>query len=179
MGGVEVKAENNVSRLKALFDDRLLGLLGIMAGIAVLWLMPWAVRASTFLLPGTDILFIRGDFFPRVVGWGFVIIGGWLALAEHFRRLRGLAHEPWPAAVTSRRELVAALMFVAGVAFYVLGVTSVGFLPATAVMFLVLSRWLGAPWRAAVATAIIGSLTMELIFGGLLGIPLPGRIIRF
>lgn len=174
-----MKVENSVSRLKVLFDDRWLGLLGIVAGTVVLGLMPRAVRASTFLLPGTDLVFIRGDFFPRVIGWGFVTIGCWLVLVEQLRRLRGLAHEPWPAAATSRRELVAALVFVVGLAGYILGVNLAGFLPATAAVFLVLSRWLGASWRAAVATAIVGSFMMEFVFGGLLGIPLPGRIIRF
>ena len=165
--------------MRSLFDDRLLGLVGLLVGIWILWVLPRAVRASTFLLPGTDFLFIRGDFFPRVVGWGFIVIGSWLVLVEQFRHLRRMPREEWPAQSTTMGELSAALVFIAGTAVYVFAVNSVGFMVSTAVTFLVLSRWLGASWRVAVATALVGAGVMEVVFGGLLGIPLPGRIVSF
>lgn len=167
------------ARVRGLVDDRLLGVAGVLVGFWILWVLPRAVRASTFLLPGTDIVFIRGDFFPKVVAWGFIAIGSWLAMVEQARHLRKLPKEPWPAFSTSRKEFVAALAFIAGITAYVAAVNSIGFMVATAGAFLVLSRWLGASWRVAVATAVVGSVVMEVVFGGLLGIPLPGRIISF
>lgn len=169
----------NIKGIRRLFDDRLLGIAGVALGLAILWLLPTAVRASTFLLPGTDFRFIRGDFFPRVVAWGFLVIGAWLLVVEQFRRSRGLPQEPWPVERTTRGELAAAGRFIIGVAIYVLAVNSIGFMVSTAVTYLVLSRWLGASWKVAVATAVLGALTMEVVFSGVLGIPLPGRLIRF
>lgn len=169
----------NLSGLRKLFDDRLLGLAGVGLGLAILWLMPTAVRASTFLLPGTDFLFIRGDFFPRVVGWGFVVIGAWLLVIAQVRRMRGTPQEAWPAERTTRGEFIAAIGFVVLVAVYVRGVNTIGFMYSTGAVFLLLSKWLGATWKVALGTAIIGALTMEVVFSGVLGIPLPGRIIRF
>lgn len=165
--------------LRRLFDDRLLGVGGIALGLVILWLIPTAVRASTFLLPGTDILFIRGDFFPRILGWGFVAIGVWLLLSDQVRRMRGISQVPWPAEKTSRAEFFASLGFIVGVAGYVLAVNRIGFMVSTGAVFLLLSRWLGATWRMAIATGLLGALVMEVVFAGVLGIPVPGRIIRF
>jgi putative tricarboxylic transport membrane protein len=146
-------------------DDRLLGVLFCLLGIAV-------VRHSAGF-PGIAGQYYGPALFPTVIGWGFVACG-LVLLGAGLRRagLRGtmLALPDWGA--SPRGLLGVAVMLAAIVAFVLLG-DRIGFqilaFTTLALLYAIAGRGLARSLGAALAVTVL----MELLFGKLLRVPLP------
>lgn len=163
-------------RWTQLLDDRLIGAVGALLGVTLLAVTPYAVRTATALIPGTDILFIRGDFYPRVTAGLLIVTGLWLLASDWLRAARGRPAEPWPGRALTLPEFLWSFAFLLGVAAYVYLIIEVGFAIGCAIAFVVLGRLLGGKLPWTIVMAIILTLAMEVVFGLLFRIPLPGRL---
>lgn len=104
--------------------------------------------------------------FPRVLAWGFVILGGLDAAIVWF----GGEATPWrkPEAL-GRLALVSGILLASLLAMPYLGMVPVGI----AMMIAVTTLASGQPIRASVMTAVLFSAAIYIIFVLVAGIPLP------
>lgn len=157
-------------------DDRWIGAVGVFLGVALLAVTPYAVRASTALIPGTDVLFVRGDFYPRVTAALLIVTGLWLFASDWLRAARGRRAEPWPGRALTLPEVVWSALFLVGLTAYVYLIINVGFAIGCAIVFVILGKLLGGKLHWVIVMSISVTLAMDAVFGLLFRIPLPGRI---
>lgn len=145
-------------------SDAALGilLLGVAIGIAL--------GARGFpVVPGQAF---GPSLFPSVIAAGFAVCG-LVLIAREVRAGKSVRWiEPGPL-LTSASARLDALLLVGAILFYLLAAERLGFIPAAALILLVLVRRFGASWMLAVATAIAGPLAVHLLFAEWLRVPLP------
>lgn len=130
--------------------------------------------ATTFpAIPGQRY---GAEAFPMLIGGGFAACG--IALI-----VRGYRRSPRVPLITlsdwARRPgaLTAILVTMGLVVSYILFSEQIGFVPAMAVLLLVLFRLLRVPWAQTTGFALVGTLVLDLIFRSVLLVPLPLGII--
>ena len=147
-------------------NDRLIGALAIVGGVAVI-----AGTIGFRELPGQQF---GSAFFPRIVGAAFILTGiamiltgksgAWLQLSDMVRGKAGL-------------QVLSALLAV--IAWVIIS-PHTGFIAATLVLIFVLILIAGGRVLPALATAAFMASLLYLIFGVMLRVPLPlGVIERF
>lgn len=145
-------------------NDRLIGLLAIIGGIAII--------CGTFgfrEIPGQQF---GSGFFPRIVGGVVIFVGVVQILIATPAPLVQIGEE------LRSRDALLKLGVPASVIFWLLTVNSLGFLLTTMIVALVLSVALGARVLPALVTAVGLSAMLYLIFGVLLRVPLPRGMIE-
>lgn len=145
-------------------SDAALGvvLLGAAAAIA------WTARGFP-LVPGQAF---GPSLFPLLIAAGFAACGAGLMVREARAGLR----RPWIAAgplLGEARACLDAVLLLGAIGFYLAAAPRFGFVPTAVVILLVLVRRFGASWWLAVATAVLGPLTLHLLFAEWLRVPLP------
>lgn len=135
--------------------DRILGivLLGLAAFIAV--------QAMELHVP-----FSYDPLGPKAFPIGLSAL---LALFSLVLLFRPGANAEWPRGILILKILVVLCTLLV----YALVFTSLGYLPATAVVVLILSRTFGAPWGKAAISAVLVALGSYLLFTQAMGILLP------
>lgn len=103
---------------------------------------------------------------PRGFPIGLAVL---LVLFGIWYYLRPGDSEPWP----ERRGQIAALIFLSLSAVSILSMTTIGFVPAMAMLLTGMSRLFGATWLMAAVNGIGQALLWWLIFGPALGGNLP------
>jgi putative tricarboxylic transport membrane protein len=148
--------------------DLLSGVLFVVLGLAVL-----AYARSLPQVPGH---FYGPGLFPAIIGWGFTIGGGLLALSALRAlvgsgvRLRLFSAPDWP--IGPGRLLQVGLLFATILAFVALG----EYLGFAAIAFLALVSMYVAAGRGIVLALVLATgvtAGLQLLFGKLLGVPLP------
>ena len=146
-------------------SDLLFGAMVALLGAAVL------VYAAG--LPAVPGHYYGPGLFPTIIGWGFVVCGGMLAVSGFRRgeRLAGLVE--WPDWRRSARGRVQAGLMAAAILVFVMFGDFLGFrlfaFGTLATMYLVAGRawWFALPVAGAV------SIGLNALFVNLLGVPLP------
>lgn len=135
--------------------DRILGiaLLGLAAFIAV--------QAMQLHVP-----FSYDPLGPKAFPLGLSIL---LAVLSLVLVIRPGANAEWPRGVL----LLKILAVLGALLVYALLFTRLGYLPATTLVILLLSRLFGAPWGKAMISAVLVALGSYLLFTEAMGIPLP------
>jgi putative tricarboxylic transport membrane protein len=145
------------------FSDTAAGLIVTALGLGV------AGYARTFPpMPGQDI---GPSFFPVIIGVGLVVFG--LTLAFSGQRQAGSAHVAFDEWVRRPRAARNAALVAGMLAFYVTSADALGFLPAAAVLLVVLWLALGARGRWLAPLALGIALFVHYAFYTVLGVPLP------
>lgn len=150
------------------FSDVMLGVMLLAFG-AVL-----AGFATTFpAIPGQRY---GAEAFPFLIAIGFVGCGIALVL-RGIRRKSGealIARSDW----AHRRGAIPAVLLTIGlVTAYVVVSGQVGFVPAMAALLFVLFRLLRVPWAHTAGLALVGTLLLDVLFRGVLLVPLPLGIV--
>lgn len=146
-------------------NDRLIGVLAMLGGLAILW------EASGFRsVPGQAY---GSAFFPSIVG-GLLVTAGLLQVALAKPRVPVLRLADW---LRSRRAF-AALAMPAGVVLWLLAVPEFGFLATSWVVLSGLMIVLGAAAVRAVTVALVATCLLFLVFSMLLRVPLPRGVIE-
>ncbi|HBM59740.1 MAG TPA: hypothetical protein DD444_11160 [Citreicella sp.] len=147
------------------FNDRVIGILAILGGIAII--------SGTFGFREAPGQQFGSGFFPRIVGAAAMLAGLVQVLAA---RDRG----PWIriAPELRSRDAFLKLGVLAAVVFWLLTVQMLGFLLTTTLVALVLSVAMGA--RPLPATGVAAGLAalLWLVFGMVLRVPLPRGLIE-
>ena len=148
-------------------SDLLAGLLAAAAGVLI------AGYASTFPpMPGQPV---GPGLFPTVVGCGFILFGGALALARHGGGRPMLVLEPWatrPRAVGSFALVVAVLLF------YAAAVHVLGFFITATLGLIVLFAAFGVRLAWIVPIALLVTVAIHYGFYTLLRVPLPWGLLE-
>lgn len=149
-----------------------------------------AIGAAAFyggsLLPPVPGQNVGPSIFPMVAGGGLFLCGVLIALgagrryeeeiaadvAAHAAAQVGSAAAP-PPVPGGRLLALRVLIPPALLVFYALAVESLGFVPTAAIIALTLCRALGAPWRSALAVALLAPPAVHFAFADLLRVPLP------
>jgi putative tricarboxylic transport membrane protein len=148
-------------------NDAVTGAALVALGLVILW------HIQGFpAMPGQKF---GPAWFPGIVAAGLAICGAMLVVQGVRGRAPILAFGEW----TRRRRPVAGFVsIVAGLAFYVLASSVLGFhLTALAVTLLWL-RVLGARWPLSIAVAILAPIVIHIAFYKLLRIPLPWGVLE-
>ncbi len=146
--------------------DLVSGLLFVLLGLAVL-----AYARSLPPVPGH---FYGPGLFPSIIGWGFAIGGGFLAASALRAGPRGLPRffsaPDWRAG--SGRLLQVVLMFAAIAAFVLFGEFA-GFAAIAFIALVAMYASAGRGWVQSIVIALGVTVGLQLLFGKLLGVPLP------
>ncbi len=146
-------------------DDRLFGALVCLLGIAVLW------HSAGF--PAVAGQFYGPAMFPTLIGWGFVIGGGVLTGAG--LRKSGfagtwLAFPDWRG---SRRGLAGVALMGASIGAFIFVGDRVGFQLLAFATLTLMYLTAGRSLVRSVATGLVVTLGLDLLFSKLLRVPLP------
>jgi len=150
-------------------SDAIFGLLLLALGIAVL-----AVVQSYPKIPGQQV---GPALFPGLIACG-LCVGGAGLLWRGWRE-RGTA--PWVAAgpwVRSPRHVLALVVVLAGVWFYMFAAERLGFLVCATVLLTALMWSLRVPPLRALIIAVISALVIHFAFYKLLRVPLPWGVLN-
>jgi putative tricarboxylic transport membrane protein len=143
---------------------------------AVFGLVLLALGATVFFaiqgfpkIPGQPV---GPALFPGMIAAGLVITGALLVL----RGVRERSRQPWLVWddwVRSPRHILALVVLLGSVVFYIAASGWLGFLPAAALILVALFLVLRVPPGRAVPVAIIAALLIHFAFYKLLRVPLP------
>jgi len=148
--------------------DRAIGLLTALGGLAL-------INASLgFGTPSGQP--VGAGFFPVLIGGVLVAAGLGLAALEQRRVGRGEGVPAWiapPDFFATRQALAGVILLVAAIVFFILAVTSLGFVPTAALIVVAVATMLGMrlPW--AVLTGLAIAVGFQLLFVKLLRVALP------
>jgi putative tricarboxylic transport membrane protein len=149
-------------------NDAIFGLVLLALGAAVL------IGIQGFpKIPGQPV---GPALFPGMIATGLCIAGALLVL----RGVRERARQPWLVWddwVRSPRHVVALLVLLGGVVFYIAASTWLGFLPTAALILMALFSVLRVPPGRAVLLAVVATLVIHFAFYKLLRVPLPWGVL--
>ena len=149
-------------------NDAVLGLLLLVLGAVVLFI----VRDYP-TIPGQDV---GPAMFPGLVAVG-LCIGGFILTV---RGWRARASVPWLVMddwVRSPRHLLALVLLLASVLFYILAAQQLGFLVCAVLILFALFQVLQVPLGRSVLIAVIAALVIHFAFYKLMRVPLPWGIL--
>ena len=149
-------------------NDAIFGLVLLALGSTVL------VSVQAFpKIPGQPV---GPALFPGLIAAGLCVAG--LLLIVHGVRDRArqpwLVWDPW---VRSPRHVVALLVLLGSVLFYILASTWLGFLPTAVIILLALFSALRVPLWRAVLMAVVTAVVVHFAFYKLLRVPLPWGVL--
>jgi putative tricarboxylic transport membrane protein len=145
-------------------NDAIFGLVLLALGAMVLF----AIQSFP-KIPGQPV---GPALFPGMIAAGLCVAGALLVL----RGVRDRARQPWLAWdewVRSPRHIVALVVLLGCVVFYILASNRLGFLPTAALILLALFSVLHVPPGRAVLLAVVATLVIHFAFYKLLRVPLP------
>ena len=149
-------------------NDAIFGLVLLALGVTVL------VSVQAFpKIPGQPV---GPALFPGLIAAGLCVAG--LLLIVH--GLRDRVNQPWLVWddwVRSPRHVVALLLLLGAILFYILFSTRLGFLPTAIVILVPLFLALRVPLWRAVVIAVIAALVVHFAFYKLLRVPLPWGVL--
>jgi putative tricarboxylic transport membrane protein len=114
--------------------------------------------------------------FPGMIAAGLCVAGALLVL----RGVRDRARQPWLAWdnwVRSPRHIVALIVLLGCVVFYIIASDWLGFLPTAALILVALFSVLRVPPGRAALLAIVATLVIHFAFYKLLRVPLPWGVL--
>lgn len=116
------------------------------------------------------------SLFPTLLGIGLVVCGASLALSGRRERLerRWLDLAPWTSSPKLRRRVI---LVPVGIAAYMAAAPALGFLLTTTALLTAFMTTLGRRRVPSVVIALLTAGVIQLLFGGLLRVPLPSGII--
>ena len=115
--------------------------------------------------------------FPGLIAAG-LCIAGVLLVAKGLRQRATHPWLGWDDWVRSPRHVLALLVLLAGVVFYLLASEKLGFLLTAPLILLALQLALGVRPLRAVTVAIVATLLVHLAFYKLLRVPLPWGVLK-
>ena len=145
-------------------NDAIFGLVLLALGAAVLFAIQTYPK-----IPGQPV---GPALFPGLIAVGLCVTGfllvlrGWRERADH----AWLAWEDW---VRSPRHIVALVVLLGSVVFYIESSNWLGFLPTAALILLALFAVLRVPLPRALLIAVVATLVIHFAFYKLLRVPLP------
>jgi putative tricarboxylic transport membrane protein len=145
-------------------NDAIFGLVLLALGSAVLFAIQGYPK-----IPGQPV---GPALFPGLIACGLCVTGamlvvrGWRERAGH----RWLAWEDW---VHSPRHIVALVVLIGSVVFYIEASNWLGFLPVAVLILLSMFLVLRVPLPRAVLIAVVATLLIHFAFYKLLRVPLP------
>jgi putative tricarboxylic transport membrane protein len=149
-------------------NDAIFGLVLLALGIAVLFGVQGFPK-----IPGQPV---GPALFPGMIATGLCIAGfllvvrGWRQRAGH----RWVAGEEW---VRSPRHIMALLVLLGSVVFYIAASDRLGFLPTAALILLAMFSVLRVPPGRALLLAVVATLVIHFAFYKLLRVPLPWGVL--
>jgi putative tricarboxylic transport membrane protein len=149
-------------------NDAIFGVLLLILGVTVL-----AVVQGYPKIPGQQV---GPALFPGLIATG-LCIGGVILMLRGWRERAGrpwFALEDW---VRSPRHVMAFVVLVGSVVFYMLASEKLGFLICSAAILFALFRVLQVPAGRAGLTAVLATLVIHLAFYKLLRVPLPWGVL--
>ena len=149
-------------------NDAVFGLLLLILGSVVLFI----VRDYPSI-PGQQV---GPDLFPGLIAVG-LCIGGFILLV---RGWSARASEPWLLMgdwVRSPRHVLALVLLIGSVLFYILVSQQLGFLLTAVLILTTLFRVLQVPLARSVLIAVIAALVIHFAFYKLLRVPLPWGVL--
>ncbi|MGA8514756.1 MAG: tripartite tricarboxylate transporter TctB family protein [Burkholderiaceae bacterium] len=149
-------------------NDAVFGLLLTVFGLAILF----AIRNFPSI-PGQSV---GPALFPGMIATG-LCIGGVLLMVQGWRVRRVVPWVSWQDWVRSPRHVLALVLLVASVVFYMLAAQRLGFLICAPVILTALFVVLRVPLGRAVLVAVVASLVIHFAFYKLLRVPLPWGIL--
>ncbi len=141
-----------------------------------------------FLALGTLVLFAVKGFpnipgqpvgpalFPGLIAVGLCITGVMLVI-KGIRQQASTAWFAWEDWVHSPRHVIALLVLLGAVIFYIAFANSLGFLPTSFLMLLALFKALGVSWRRNLIVALVATFVVHFAFYKLLRVPLPWGVL--
>lgn len=149
-------------------NDAVFGALLLALGIAVL-----AVVQGYPKIPGQQV---GPALFPGLIACGLCIGGAALLLRGWRERARvaWFAPGPW---VRSPRHILALVVVLGGVLFYMLAGERLGFLVCASLLMWALMWALGVPPLRALLIAVVSALVIHFAFYKLLRVPLPWGVL--
>jgi putative tricarboxylic transport membrane protein len=141
-----------------------------------------------FLALGTLVLFaVRGfpnipgqpvgpALFPGLIAVGLCVTGVMLVI-KGIRQQASTAWFAWEDWVHSTRHVIALLVLLGAVIFYIAFANSLGFLPTSFLMLLALFKALGVSWRRNLIVALVATFVVHFAFYKLLRVPLPWGVL--
>lgn len=149
-------------------NDAVLGLLLLVLGAAVLFIVQ-----DYPTIPGQDV---GPAMFPGLVAVG-LCIGGFLLMV---RGWRARASVPWVRMddwVRSPRHVLALVLLIASVLFYIFAAQQLGFLIVAVLILMALFQVLQVPLGRSVLIAIVAALVIHFAFYKLMRVPLPWGVL--
>jgi putative tricarboxylic transport membrane protein len=150
-------------------NDAVLGLLLIILGATVL-----AAVQSYPKIPGQPV---GPALFPGLIAAGLCIAGALLVI----KGIRHRAGQPWLAWedwVRSPRHVLALVVLLGAIVFYIVAAETLGFLVTSVIILLALLLVLRVPPARAITIAVIATLLVHLAFYKLLRVPLPWGVLK-
>jgi putative tricarboxylic transport membrane protein len=149
-------------------NDAVFGLVLLALGAAVLFAIQGFPK-----IPGQPV---GPALFPGMIATGLCIAGALLVLRGVRERVRQpwLVWDDW---VRSPRHIVALLVLLGSVIFYIAASTWLGFLPTAALILMALFSVLRVPPGRAALLAVISTLVIHFAFYKLLRVPLPWGVL--
>jgi putative tricarboxylic transport membrane protein len=149
-------------------NDAVFGLLLLLLGAAVLV----GIQAYP-KIPGQPV---GPALFPGLIAAGLCICGA-LLVARGWRERAGQRWLVWEDWASSPRHLVALLVLLGSIVFYIVAAGALGFLPTAMIIMLALLLVLRVPPLRAVLVAVISVLLVHAAFYKLLKVPLPWGVL--
>ena len=113
-------------------------------------------------------------WFPGLVAVGLAICGALLLLSPAVKTHPWLAAPEWLSRARARNAIAGIF---AGLVVYVVFADRLGFHITGVVLLSAWVRLLGASWRLAIATGVIGTIVIHLAFYKALRVPLPWGVL--
>ncbi len=148
----------------------------IPLGLAVAALGVWVFLIG-YRIPSLAHLRFGPGFVPGLIGIGLVLTGLFLLLEQRLagERERWIHFDP---ALSNWRAQTGIALLCGGIVFYILASETIGFIPTAA--FVV---WLNLVWYwtrpvAAAVIALAATISIQLLFGRLMQVPLPAGLLE-
>ena len=145
-------------------NDAILGLVLLALGVAVLFGIQGFPK-----IPGQPV---GPALFPGMIASG-LCVAGFLLVVSGWRHRAGHAWLAWDDWVRSPRHVLALVVLLGSVVFYIAAANRLGFLPTAALILLSLFLVLRVPIARAVLLALVATLVIHFAFYKLLRVPLP------
>ena len=149
-------------------NDAIFGLVLLALGVAVLFGVQGFPK-----IPGQPV---GPALFPGIIASG-LCIAGVLLIVGGLRTQRGQPWLAWDDWVRSPRHVLALVLLLGSVLFYIFAADALGFLPTATLILLLLFTVLRVPAPRAALLAVVAALVIHFAFYKLLRVPLPWGVL--
>jgi len=152
------------------FDDTFIGLFLAVCSVGIF------VIAQTFpAIPGQSF---GASLFPTVLSVGLFICSVLLLVQGLRQRAAGVARPGRPAWTREPIAILRFLLVPGSLFFYFEAGDSLGFIPCSLILLLVLFRVFGVSWLRSIVVAVISVLVIHFMFYSILHVPLPWGLLE-